>query len=337
MKRVPHIVGYVAFLSATVDAQRDYGREFSSIPTWPEEGAEQRDHGGLDGNYVFLSEDGAHMVLAYETDVPRSERDEGIGNLRVERFERNNQVDALVFVDVQRMGSYYTYEYRISNSAQARQAIRNLSVIATRFVDGDTISGPRLWGAAHVSSRINAVRYAIGRSEGVFLDWYVDDPASNVDPDASAILPGGELGGFRVTTRVKPGITLAYVQGGEPPALRKDMPRAVLEQTVPLMQIEFNSQNVVTVGPKFDADASQREILSDFYSGIVRMLDAGDIDSNSPAVGRALAVLQGCLQTGVTVKEVSLAECDLDAAFGADAQAGVEAGLLNAMRLSLAK
>ena len=165
----------------------------------------------------------------------------------------------------------------------------------------------------------------------------MNDPGTNVDPDASAILPGGELDGFRVTSRLKPGMTLAYVQGGSPPGLRGDMPRGVLEQTVPLMQIEFNSQNLVAIGPKFDAEASQREILADFHSGIARMADAGYIDRHSRAVGRALAVLQGCLRTVTSANEGSVAGCDLDAAFSADPQPGVEAGVLNAMRLSLAK
>lgn len=334
VKRAPYVLTFLALLSATVHAQRDYGREFRSIPTWPDKGMVL---GELDGSHVFLSEDGGQMVLAYATAVPSGAGDKGIGNLRVEKFDRNNQVDALVLVDVQRRGSYYTYEYRVSNSAQASQAIRSVSVVATKFADGDTISGPQRWGAAYVASRINAVRYAIGRSEGVFLDWYVNDPHTNVDPDASAIPPGGDLDGFRVTTRGKPGMTLAYVQGGDPPGLRKDMPSAVLEQTVPLMQLEFNSQNVVTVGPKFDADASQREIFRDFYSGIVRMLDAGQIDRSSPAVGRALAVLQACLQAGAIVKTGSSMGCDLEATLGAHAQAGVEAGVLNAMRLSLAE
>ena len=291
MKRAPYVILLLALalVSAPAHPQRDYGPEFKSISTWPENDVVPTES---DGKYVFLSRDGVEMILAYPADLDLGPEQKG-GELRVERFHRNNQVDASLVVDVERSGSYYTYKYGVSNSADARQAIRTVRVVAAGFGDGDSISGPSLWGAANAPSRVNAVHHAIGSSDGVFLAWYVNDPRTNVDRDASAILPGSELDGFRVTSRLRPGMTLAYVQGGDAPGLRKDMPRAVLEQTVPLMQIEFNSQNLVTVGPKFDADATQHVIFADFHSGITRMADAGLLDLNSPAVGRALAVLQG--------------------------------------------
>ena len=209
MRRALYLVSLIALVSAPAHAQRDYGPEFSSISTWPENDVVPTES---DGEYVFLSRDGDEMVLAYPVGLALG-NEEKSGELRVERFYRNNLVDASLLVDVEGAGLSYTYKYGVSNSPEARQAVRSIRVVAAELGDGDSISGPPLWGAVKAPSRINAVQHAIGTSEGVFLAWYVNDPGTNVDADASAIPPGGKLDGFRVTSRLKPGITLAYVPG----------------------------------------------------------------------------------------------------------------------------
>ena len=332
MKRQRYLLGFLTVLSASALAQQDYGAEFRSLPMWSEDAIIP---GERDDNYVFLDVDAGQMVLAYPSNLGQRDFGQAAGSYRVERFDLNNQVDASLSVDVQRSGPYFTYRYGISNSARAKQAIRSVRITTTKFGDDDVVFGPARWGAAASPSQVNAVRLAIGRPSGVFLSWYVNDPGTIDDPDASAILPGSESAGFGVTSRLKPGLTLAYVKGGSRPGLRKDMPRAVLEQTVPVMQIEFNSQNVVTVGPKFDAESPKLEIAEDFHRGIGLMVDAGQINGSSPAIRQALRVLKRCLEMAGETGDGSTAACGFDSAFDARPEPGVEADLLNAMRLGL--
>ena len=66
-------------------------------------------------------------------------------------------------------------------------------------------------------------------------------------------------------SQLMPGLTVAYAQGGGYPDPRRgDMPEAVLSQSDPIIQIEFNSQNILTVGPKFGPESSKALILEDF-------------------------------------------------------------------------
>jgi len=330
MNRPLFFLGFLA--SATALAQQDYNTAYRALPIWPQDDIIQRE---WDEQYVFLDPDAGQMILAYPSNLGRPDFEQAPGAYRIERFDLNNQVDASLSVDVQRSGPNFTYTYGVSNSAQAKKAIRSVRIPATMFGDEDTIFGPAQWGAAASPSRINAVRMAIGKPDGVLLAWYANDPRSVDDPDASAILPGGELGGFRVTSRLKPGLTLAYVQGGIRPGIRGDMPRSVIEQTIPVMQVEFNSQNVVTIGPKFDAEAPRMEIVEDFHHGIGRMVDAGQLSGSSPAVRQALHVLEQCLETAGETGNGASAACGIDSAFDAQPEPGVESDILNAMRLSL--
>ena len=331
MTRPYCLLAILTALSASAVAQRDLNAEFESIPDWPEDGVIPAE---LDSRYVFLDPDAGQMVLAYPADLGQDEFARDAGDFRVERFNLKNQVDASVSFDVRRNAPWFTYTYAVSNSAQARQAIRSVRMPAT-FGEVASIVGPPRWGAAASLWPVetNAVRLALGRPDGAFLSWYMRDSR------AAPILPGGTLAGLSVTSRLKPGFTLAYVQGltDRPGSgLREDMPEAVLDQANVLMQTEFNSQNVVTIAPKFAAGTPKLEIAEDFRRGIGRMVEAGQLDDRSPDVRRALEILERCVETAETPRDGSLAGCDLDSAFDARAMPGMEADVLNAMRLSLA-
>ena len=333
MGRVAWLVGLLAVLAVDALAQRDLATEFEAIPDWPEEGFVPE---GWNDRYVFLDRNAKQMVLAYPVDLAEGKRAETPGRFRIERFDLTNQVDASISADVERSGSRFTYSYVVSNSARAKNSITSVLMPVPSFGDGDSITGPALWGAAPSPSRIAALQRAIGRPHGVFLSWYANDPTSVDDPDASTIRPRGKLDGLRVTSGLKPGVTLAYVRGGSYPALRKDMPEAVLRQTDPIMQIEFSSQNVVTIGPKFDADSPKVEIAADFHRGLGLMIEAGQLDRRSAAVRRARWGLERCLRTAEDPGDGSASVCDLGSAFDLRPRSDLEAGVIHAMRLSLA-
>ncbi len=113
------------------------------------------------------------------------------------------------------------------------------------------------------------------------------------------------------------------------------MPRAVLDQVIPLLQIEFSGQNVITIGPKFDAESSQLTIAKDFHDGIGRLVASGQLGEDSPATRQALDSPEQCLEAAEEISDRSLAACDLDSALAAHAEPGLETDVLNAMRLSL--
>lgn len=259
------------------------------------------------------------MVLAYPENLGRADFERNPMPRQVQRFDLSNQVDAKFLVDVQPAGQYFIYRYRVSNSKKAKQGIGAFDITVPVFDNDDSIAAPDDWLVGAIPSQINAVRRAIGEPSGVFLRW------SSQNWKTSLITPGTELGGFEVTSIRKPGFTLAYVQGGVPhPGLSSQMPRVVLEQTIPVMQKEYYSQNVLTIAPKFSIDTPIADIATDFISGINQLVAQGQLDGNALAVKEALRGLQHYLQPSRSRP-----------VFSTKPQPGLEAAIINAMKLSL--
>jgi hypothetical protein len=203
----------------------------------------------------------------------------------------------------------------VANSSKARQAIERFDVVAPEFRAGDPLVAAAGWQAAAGGSSINAVRVSIGQASGAFISWYIIDPRKPIGP-------GTALSGFSLSSELKPGFVVAYVRGGQRPKLTSEIPEAVLRQTVPLLQREYNSQNVLTIGPKFSATASVDTVVQDFRAGINRLVDAKRLDSESAAVKEALQLLA---KAGEAPQQ----------AMRAQPKQGLEAEIIGALKLSL--
>ena len=328
MKRLNCLPVILALISTTSLAEQDLPT-YKNIPIWPEDGIIPEE---WQDRYVFLDLDAGQMVLAYPTRLARGDARHYPEPFRIERFDLNNQVDASISASVRRgSDSNFIYEYEVSNSSEAKQAIRSLRIPTRKFGPDDAILAPATWRGAAVHSSINAIRLSVGTPTGVFLDWY------RFGPDSSQFHPGTTMKGFKVKSQLMPGLIVAYAQGGSHPARRGDMPEAVLSQSDPILQIEFNSQNILTVGPKFGPESSKALILEDFRRGIDLQVDSGQTELDFPSVRHALEVVQQCLAGGDENSSGDLRSCDLDFAFSLNPTPGLESDVLNAMRLSLAE
>lgn len=290
-------------------AQKNYSNEYQSVPIWS---AERENSSTIVGErYVFLDSEKSEMVLAFPENLEKSSLGSTSSNTRrVVRFDLNNQVAAFFATDVKEVGQDFLYSYKVSNARSAKQNINTFLIpVPTNFYS-EAISAPNLWAGVFSSSEIYAVKNAIGDDSGKILSWY------SLDFDASLIEPGTEMSGFQVTSKLKPGFSLAYVQGGLRPNLTSEIPTRVLEQTVPIMQIENNSQNVVVIAPKHSQDESLSVIAEDFLSGIGRAVELGQIDGQSLTIKETIEFLTGYIQEGrastrITATPSSQFETDL--------------------------
>ena len=331
MKRLNCLPVILALISTTSVAEQDLPT-YKSIPIWPEDGIIPEE---WQDRYVFLDLDAGQMVLAYPTRLARGDARHYPEPFRIERFDLNNQVDASISASVRRgSDSNFIYEYEVSNSSEAKQAISTLRIPTRKFGPDDAILAPASWRGVASPSSINAIRLSVGTPTGVFLVWYEFDLNSN----SSQFHPGTTMKGFKVKSQLMPGLTVAYASGGgDPDPRRGDMPEAVLSQSDPIIQIEFNSQNILTVGPKFGPESSKALILEDFRRGIDLHVDSGQTELDFPSVRHALEVVQQCLAGGDENSSGDLRSCDLDFAFSLNPTPGLESDVLNAMRLSLAE
>ena len=329
MKRLNCLPVILALISTTSVAEQDLPT-YKSIPIWPEDGIIPKE---WQDRYVFLDLDAGQMVLAYPTRLARGDARHYPEPFRIERFDLNNQVDASISASVRRgSDSSFIYDYEVSNSSEARQALRTLRIPTRKFGPNDAILAPALWRGAATRSSINAIRLSVGMPTGVFLVWY------GYGPDSPRLLPGTTMKGFNVKSQLMPGLSVAYATGRSSPDPRRgDMPEAVLSQSDPIIQIEFNSQNIFTIGPKFEPESSKAHILEDFGRGIDRLSDSGQTELDFPSVRHALEVVQQCLAGGDKNPSDALRSCDLDFAFSLSPTPGLESDVLHAMRLSLAE
>jgi hypothetical protein len=66
----------------------------------------------------------------------------------------------------------------------------------------------------------------------------------------------------------------------------------VRTQLLPALTRSFDSQSVVTIGPKFSPETSRSIIAEDFYMGIQRLIGNRQLSENSPGIQEALQALQ---------------------------------------------
>ena len=294
----------------------------SPIPLWPADGNIPRE---LDGKFVFFDAATGQLVVA----VPENFGTPGFANApgrrNVQRFDLNSLVQATVDVTVQEMQNKFRYTYRVGNSSRAKHPITNWHLALPAFETGDGAGAPANWKASPMPAQASIIRTGLGTNSatGVLLSFFKDDPRSVTDPFISAVHPGGALTGFEISSARKPGFTTAFVRGGQNVNLPSDLPPEVYQQAAPALTFEFNSQPVLTLGPKFDLGTPKVSIVQDFHLGLQRLVQHRLLD-RSPAVQEALSKLETYLKNGGVPLQ-----------FNEKPTLGLESEILSGMKLSL--
>ena len=298
----------------------------SPIPLWPVDGNIPRE---LDGKFVFLDAATGQLVIAVPENFGTPDFANAPGRRNVQRFDLNSLVQATVDVTVQETQNKFRYAYRVNNSSRAKHPITNWHLALPAFETGDGASAPANWKASPMRAQASIIRTGLGTNNatGVLLSFFKDDPRSVTDPFISAIHPGGALSGFEIASARKPGFTTAFVRGGQnvnlPSDLPSDLPPEVHQQAAPALAFEFNSQPVLTLGPKFDLTTPNISIVQDFHLGLQRLVQHRLLD-RSPAVQEALSKLETYLKNGGSPLQ-----------FNEKPAPGLETEILSGMKLSL--
>jgi len=99
-------------------------------------------------------------------------------------------------------------------------------------------------------------------------------------PAGSAPPPGGGFGGAAI-----PAGAIAAWQ-----PIKDDVDK--------ILQIEYNSKPALTLGPKFDKNATDKAIASDFMQGLTVLSRSGALSGDSPFVKNTLSDLDGYIKAG---------------------------------------
>jgi hypothetical protein len=311
----------VAGVSAAQQAQDLVGLTDFPAPPWPANGVVPAE---LKDKYVFIDLAKNEYVVAYPENLASAtfEKD-GPGALKIVRLEllRNVQPAVTAAVTTANGGKFH-YVYNVSNAAGAKQSLDQWSLVIPN-TDGSTIKGPDGWFAIFQQKREFKVKDPQWIKTGGAAVWSFKKPET-------VIQPGDKKAGFEIDSDLRPGFTLGYFRKAESvdvtvAASGASYPPKVKEQVDQLLTVEYNSKTMPVIGPKFDKNADDKTIATDFITGIDTLTKTGNLNSSSAFVKAALDALKGVQSNGNAGS----------AKVGATPGTPAETDIFNAMKASL--
>lgn len=301
----------VAILVAPAFAQQGATAVLSPVPIYPPDGNIPET---LKDRFVFLNPATNEIVISYPDQ-------RALGQRVTQRFSRHNQVDPVVTATVTAQADgLYQYSYVVQNGPQARKTMQSWALVV-----GGTDS---VLSTRQASWAMSTAKSPFGRPGAIRPDSQITWSA----PTTKGLLAQGQsLPGFRVTSRYKPGITIAYAQAASATeitaAVASQYPKAVSEQLALISDPKWDSTQTLTIGPKFDPNDPKELIALDFHHALNQLAVTGVLKADSPFVTEALSSLVSYMQ--------SPAGSSPSMDFASKASAGLESDIASAMRMSL--
>lgn len=317
--------------------------ELPPVPAYPPSGEIPED---LHDRLVYLDEETGELVLSFPS-YPGEELEpwqELVAGRVVQRVPSGIASCPSVSVAIYQPGDPrtrgYIYRYRIQNLPQAGKPIGQILLPVPLKQQEMPLSGlvrPHGWGvddwelpAARVEQRAKAmssswgedyrreVRRSMLRRR---IRWYSQLTKYR-------LAQGQTLEPFGFTTEARPGIVRAYVVGR--PSLISTSGNwgwELREQLWAFKFDEINSLSISTLGPKFSPDADKRLIALDFIGSLEELIQAGELEGESPFIRKVLPLLETMAGGAAAAVEA--------AAWPSEAETEFQAEILMALRLSL--
>jgi hypothetical protein len=266
-------------------------------------------------NFVFVDPPTGDIVLAYpDPQAP--------GQNKKLRFGRHNQVDPVVTSTVTALpGGGYKYAYTVQNGPKGKKKLQSWS-ISSGTGDNSLAAKHPLWTASSAPS-------AVGRPGTIRPEVMVTFNADS----KTKLAQGVASGGFEIVSAYRPGVTVGYAQGEVdaeiPDSLVASLPQKAKDQLLPLLAPQWDSVQVLTIGPKYARDDPKTIVAMDFYRTLQQLSITGGLKADSAFVTGGLAVLESYLRSPGSASLTPRLD------FLGKASAGLESEIAAAMRISL--
>ena len=298
MKRAYLLISFFAamvLMTATTTVLSQIRVGFSPVPIWSSDGIISPEY---QDKYVFFDVETGEAVLAYPANLGTPEYETSPGDLVIRRFALSRNVEPEMSVTVEGINPLkYRYEYTVKNRAGARNPIKRWNIVLPREALDDVALNPvRPDGWTSLTSQSR--EYAMEDAEAEWVHSGATARFSNMD-DETQVSAGREIGGFILESQLKPGYTLAYFRSKNSPDRPNGdtLPLEVQTQLGRLIQIEFNSKSLSTLGPKYPPDTHEYTIVRDFRTAVTHFIRSGMLDADSPFVTDLMRSFNGYIQT----------------------------------------
>jgi hypothetical protein len=291
----------------------------SPVPLWPQDG----DTSQLPaGQYVFYDPPSGEYVVYYAARSDSSTTTDPI----VLRFGTHALLDPAVTATVTSGGNgSLHYAYEISNGTYARQSIQRISLLVAS--DSTLRASHPNWASNMGDSGARDIT-APGANLST-VDWASNTPGQT-------IAPGTKLGGFLVDSTLLPGFTTMIWRGATrsreySPEAVASLPAEARDQISRVFTGAWDVKSRLVVGPRFPKGAPQSDIAQNFLLGMQSLMRERQLDSTSPFVQSAVALLSAQLESGgpVVINPNGIA---FD-----KAKPGLEGTIANALQIALAQ
>jgi hypothetical protein len=291
------------------------------VPPWPAEGVVPA---SMKDTYVFLDLAKNEYVVAYPENLGTENFAKDPGKMRINRYALLRDVQPEFSVTITKVDAdKLRYTYTITNGASAKQSIDSVILALSEASVNETLKAPQGWFSAFQKGRKFKLRNPEFIRTGAAAIW-------SFEKMDQVISPGSTKKGFDLESDLRPGFAVAFLRKSgatdAKTATQGNVPKEVKEQLDRILQLEYNSRTVLTIGPKFDKSADDYTIAQDYIQGIFILSRAGILDLNSDFVRNTLSDLTALKPGAAASGVVKLAT---------PAKTPAETDVINALKLSL--
>jgi len=302
------------------------------VPAWPANGVVPPE---LKNNYVFVDPSKNQYIVAFPENLgsPNFEKD-GPAERRVNRYPLQRDVDPTTAVSVTSSGGKYKYVYTVFNGPNAKGSLDQWALVLPPGTESSSLKQPANWFGLVQKGRKFAVTNPDLVKTGNAAVFSFSKSEGQIQPGAfktgfeleSELRPGFTVAYFRQTESVDatvqasgniPSIVIRNATppppangappppgggggGGQIPPAALSAWQPVKDSIEKLLQFEYNSKTVLTLAPKFDKNATDKTVATDFVQGITILTRTGALAADSAFVKSALSDLDAYIKAGAS-------------------------------------
>jgi hypothetical protein len=318
--------------------------ELPPVPAYPESGVIPKEH---KDRYVFLDREKGELVLSFPPSLNSWYVASGLETDKTRVTDRVPltiltcpSLNVAIHEAESSRSRGYVYRYHLHNRSEAKMPINKwiLPVSGIEAIERWELPGGWFredWDASktyEIEVLLDALshswddtyRQQMRRSMLIRrISWYIHF-------SKNSLKPGRVEGAYGFTTKARPGIVRAYIQGpGRHISREAHWPRAVKDQLWSFDFAENHSLSISTIGPKFPANADKTLIAEDFLDSIRSLIRDGELAERSQFIQETLRFLDTVAQGDGGALDV--------ASWPTEPGIDFEVEILSAIRLSLGR